>query len=184
MSIASAKEVYDFWFNEKNEENWFKKSEAFDQEIHERFSDTWEAGRQGLLYEWRENFDGRLAEIIVLDQFSRNLNRGNFLSYAQDKMALVLSQHAIEHPGFSKQPLKKKSFALLPWMHSESKSVQEITEKLYLKLDDDLHTEIMYDHKKLIDQFGRYPHRNQAMNRPSTPEEIEFLENNELEFTK
>lgn len=184
MSIVSAKEVYDFWFNEGNEEYWFDKNKAFDQEIEERFYATWESGRQGLLYEWRDSFEGRLAEIIVLDQFSRNLNRGSSLSYTQDKMALVLSQHAIEHPEFLKQNLEKKSFVLLPWMHSESKAVQEITEKLYLELDDDLHTKIMYDHKKLIDKFGRYPHRNKVMNRNSTAEEIEFLNTTDLEFTK
>jgi uncharacterized protein (DUF924 family) len=184
MKIASAKEVYDFWFNENNEEHWFEKSDAFDEEIYQRFYATWAAGRQGLLYEWRETFAGRLAEIIVLDQFSRNLNRGNALSYTQDKMALILSQHAIDHPEFDNQPLEKKNFILLPWMHAESKAVQEITEKLYLELADDFLTEVMYDHKKLIDAFGRYPHRNQAMNRQSTPKELEFLENNDLEFTK
>lgn len=184
MSIVSAKEVYDFWFNEGNEENWFKQSDAFDQEIRERFYDTWDAGRQGLLYKWRDSFEGRLAEIIVLDQFSRNLHRGDALSYRQDKMSLILSQHAINHPEYEEQELEKKSFTLLPWMHSESKAIQKITEKLYLELDDDMHTEIMYDHKKLIDQFGRYPHRNKALNRKSTPEEIEFLKNTDLEFTK
>lgn len=184
MKIASAKEVYDFWFEEGNEVNWFKRNDEFDREIYERFYDTWDAGRQGLLYEWRDTFEGRLAEIIVLDQFSRNLHRGNALSYTQDPMALVLSQHAIDHPEFAEQSLEKKSFTLLPWMHSESKGIQVVTEKLYLKLDDELHTKIMYDHKKLIDKFGRYPHRNQAMGRKSTIEEIDFLGNNDLEFTK
>lgn len=184
MTIATAKEVYDFWFNEGNEENWFERSEAFDQEIEERFYDTWDAARQGELYDWRETFEGRLAEIIVLDQFSRNLQRGNYLSYAQDKMALVLSQYAMNHPKFSEQPLEKKSFVLLPWMHSESKAIQEKAEELYLELDNDLHTEIMYQHKELIETFGRYPHRNEALNRTSTPEEIEFLKDNDLEFTK
>lgn len=184
MNIVSAREVYDFWFNEENEENWFKKSDAFDDEIRTRFYDTWEAARQGLLYEWRETFEGRIAEIIVLDQFSRNLNRGTALSYSQDQMVLVLSQHAIECPEFEEQPLMKKSFVLLPWMHSESKDIQKIAERLYLKLDDDMHTEIMYDHKKIIDKFGRYPHRNKALGRQSTLDEIDFMKTNDLEFTK
>ena len=184
MQIVSAKEIYDFWFNEDNEDYWFQASEAFDQEIRTRFYETWEAARQGLLFEWRETFEGRLAEIIVLDQFSRNLNRGHALSYTQDSMALVLSQEAINHSDFEKQPLEKKSFTLLPWMHSESKAIQAITEKLYLALDDELHTKIMYEHKEIIDAFGRYPHRNKAMGRDSTPEEIEFLETNDLDFAK
>lgn len=182
MNSVTAKEIIDFWFHEGNEENWFQKSDAFDQEIRTRFYDTWEAARQGELYEWRKTFEGRLAEIIVLDQFSRNLHRGHALSYLQDPMALVLSQEAIQHSDFEKQPLERKSFTLLPWMHSESKAIQKITEKLYLKLDDELHTKIMYDHKKIIDAFGRYPYRNEVLGRKSTPEEIEFLENNEIEF--
>ena len=184
MNIVSAKEVYDFWFNEDNEELWYTQSDDFDNEIRERFYETWEAARQGLLYEWRDTFEGRLAEIIVLDQFSRNLHRGSHLSYTQDEIALVLAQHAIEHPDYNKQPVNQKSFTLLPFMHSESKEIQKITEKLYLELDSDMHTKYMYEHKKIIDTFGRYPHRNELMNRTSTPEEIEFNNRNDLDFTK
>lgn len=184
MDIVSAQEVYDFWFNEGNEDNWFKQNDSFDDEIRTRFYDTWEAARQGLLYEWRETFEGRIAEIIVLDQFSRNLNRGSVLSYTQDQMALVLSQHAIAQSEYENLPFMKKSFVLLPWMHSESKEIQAITEKLYLNLDSEEHLKYMYDHKNIIDQFGRYPHRNKAMGRKSTQEEIDFLETNDLDFTK
>ena len=184
MTIASSKEVYDFWFNEENENYWFQQSDDFDKELRDRFYETWDAGRQGLLYGWRETFDGRLAEIIVLDQFSRNLNRGSFLSYTQDGMALILAQHAIQHPDFKEQPLEQKSFTILPFMHSESKEIQKITEKLYLELDSEEHTKIMYDHKKIIDQFGRYPYRNKVMGRTSTPEELDFLKDNDLGFVK
>jgi len=184
MSIATAEEVYDFWFNEENEDNWFEQSEAFDKKIKNRFYDTWKAGRQGLLYEWRETLKGRLAEIIVLDQFSRNLHRENALSYAQDSMALVLSQHAMTYSEFEDLPLMEKNFILLPWMHQESEEVQKLTEELYLELDDEVLIEIMYSHKNIIDTFGRYPHRNKAMGRMSSAEEEEFLETNDLDFTK
>ncbi len=184
MKIVSAKEVYDFWFKEDNEELWYAKSNDFDDEIRERFYETWEAGRQGLLYKWRATFEGRLAEIIVLDQFSRNLHRGSSLSYTQDDMALILAQHAIDHPDFDKQPVNQKSFTLLPFMHSESKEIQKITEKLYLALDSEMHTKYMDDHKKIIDTFGRYPYRNAVMNRTSTPEELDFINRNNLDFTK
>lgn len=184
MNIVAAKEVYDFWFNEGNEKLWYAKSEDFDNEIRKRFYDTWEAGRHGLLYEWRDMFEGRLAEIIVLDQFSRNLHRGNYLSYAQDQMALILAQHAIEHPDFDKQPLNQKSFTLLPFMHSESKGIQKISEKLYLELDSEMHTKYMYEHKEIIDRFGRYPYRNKIMNRTSTLEELDFIKGNDFDFTK
>ena len=184
LSIVSAKEVYDFWFNEGNEEKCCQSTEEFDEEIRMRFYKTWEAARQGLLFEWRDTFDGRLAEIIVLDQFSRNLNRSSALSYTQDPMALILSQHAISHPDFEKQTTNVRGFTLLPWMHSESKEIQKVTEKLYLKLDSEVHTKYMYEHKEIIDQFGRYPHRNKALSRESTQEELDFLKTNELDFTK
>lgn len=184
MKRASAQEVYDFWFNEGNEEKWFQSTKEFDEEIQERFFQTWQAARQGLLFAWRETFEGRLAEIIVLDQFSRNLHRGSALSYTQDSMALILSQHAIEHPDFIKKSAEVKGFTLLPWMHSESKEIQKITEKLYLKLGSEIHTRYMYEHKEIIERFGRYPHRNKALGRESTPEEIKFLQTNDLDFTK
>lgn len=184
MIIIPAKEVYNFWFNEGNEEMWYAQSEDFDNEIRERFYETWEVARQGLLYEWRGTFEGRLAEIIVLDQFSRNLHRGSYLSYTQDGIALVLAQYAIEHPDFDKQPINQKSFTLLPFMHSESKEIQKITEKLYLALDSEMHTKYMYDHKEIIDRYGRYPYRNEVMNRESTPEELDFISGNDLDFAK
>lgn len=184
MSIVDAREVYDFWFNEGNEENWFKRSDAFDKEIRTRFYATWQAAREGLLYEWRETFEGRVAEIIVLDQFSRNLNRGTALSYTQDEMALVLSQHAIACPEYNELSTIKKSFVLLPWMHSESKEIQKITEKLYLELDSEVNTKYMYEHKNIIEAFDRYPHRNKILGRPSTVEELDFLKTNNLDFTK
>ena len=184
MTVASTKEVVDFWFKEGQEEYWFTRNDDFDNEIRERFYETWEAARQGLLYEWRGTFEGRLAEIIVLDQFSRNLHRGSHLSYTQDDMALVLAQYAIEHPDFNKQSINQKSFTLLPFMHSESKEIHEITEKLYLALDSEIHMKYMYDHKEIIDRYGRYPYRNEVMNRESTPEELDFIKGNDLRFTK
>ena len=185
MKVSTAKEVYDFWYSEANEENWFMKSDSFDQEIEERFQDTWEAARQGLLYEWRETLEGSIAEIIVLDQFSRNLNRGTSLSYAQDQMALVLSQNLMQHfPEYRELKEEVISFIYLPWMHSESKEIQKTTEQLYLDLGVELNTKYMYQHKEIIDQFGRYPHRNEVMDRTSTAEELDFLLSNDFDFTK
>lgn len=184
MTIASAKEVIDFWFKEGHDEYWFTQNADFDAEIRAKFYDTWERGRQGLLFEWRETFEGLLAEIIVLDQFSRNLQRGSQLSYSQDGMALVLAQYAIKHPDFKKQAVNQKSFAILPFMHSESKEMHQITEKLYMELESETHTKSMKEHKKIIDTFGRYPYRNEVMGRESTPEELDFINGNDLSFTK
>lgn len=185
MNIATSEEVYNFWFSEDHKKYWFEKSADFDKEIQERFYDTWEAARQGLLFEWRENYKGALAEIIVLDQFSRNLHRGTYLSFAQDLMALVLSQNLMQqYPKYKERPEDEISFIYLPWMHSESKEIQKITEKLYLELGNEESIDIMYQHKEIIDRFGRYPYRNEAMGRTSTEEELAFIADNELGFTK
>src|SRR5699024_7519851 len=166
MKIVPAKEVYEFWINEENKKYWFERNEEFDNEIHQRFYETWEAACQGLLYEWRKTYEGALAEIIVLDQFSRNLNRGTMLSYTQDSMALILSQNLIEHyHEYKNRPEDEINFIYLTWMHSESKEIHKETEKLYLELDDEEATKYMYEHKKIIDRFGRYPYRNEMMGR-------------------
>lgn|SRR5699024_4300874 len=185
MNIATAQEVYDFWFNEEHKKYWFEKNENFDKEIRHHFYDTWEAARQGLLFKWRDTYEGALAEIIVLDQFSRNLNRGTRLSYTQDQMALILSQNLMkQYPEYKNRPKDEINFIYLPWMHSESKEIHKEAEKLYSILDDEEATKYMYEHKKIIDRFGRYPYRNEMMGRTSTAEELDFIMNNELDFTK
>ena len=185
MERVTAKEVYDFWFNEENKPYWFEKNEEFDEEIRRRFYETWDAARQGLLYEWRKTYEGALAEIIVLDQFSRNLNRGTMLSYTQDSMALILSQNLIEqYPEYKNRPKDEINFIYLPWMHSESKEIHQQAEKLYIDLDDKEAIKYMEQHKEIIDRFGRYPYRNEAMGRTSTAEEMDFIRNNRFDFTK
>ena len=169
------KAVLDFWFNSENKPYWFKKDEAFDNEIYDKFYDIWQSGCQGLLSDWRVSLHGRLAEIIVLDQFSRNLCREKACAFTQDGMALVLSQEAIKQPDFAKMSEEEKKFMIMPFMHSESSGIHEQAVVLFEELTDKETAEYEYRHKKIIDQFSRYPHRNKALNRKSTTEEIEFL---------
>lgn len=167
--------VLDFWFDPQKKSFWFEKNEAFDREIREKFYQTWIDGCQGLLLNWRKTIEGRLAEIIVLDQFSRNLNREDEKAFSQDKMALVLAQEAIKDRGFSSLSVDQKRFILMPMMHSESAVIHEIALPLFEKLGDPLTLEYEIKHKAIIDRFGRYPHRNMMLKRESIPEEIEFL---------
>jgi len=138
MKTIPYQNVLDFWFNPDNEPFWFKKNEQFDQQIKEDYYDVWIAGRHGLLANWRDTIQGRLAEIIVLDQFSRNLNRDNANSFAQDGMALVLAQEAVKDPEFSALPESRKKFILMPFMHSESASIHEQALPLFEELGDEL----------------------------------------------
>ncbi|MGO4927865.1 DUF924 family protein [Fundicoccus sp. Sow4_F4] len=177
MMPHSPKSVLDFWFDPANEALLFEKNDAFDKAIRDQFEDTWHAACQGLLYPWRSTIYGRLAEIIVLDQFSRNLMRDDARAFAQDPMAVVLSQEIIKHPDFRYLTPNEKAFALLPLEHSESAEIHEkLAEPLFKIYTDDYTYQYEVAHKEIIDRFGRYPHRNAILGRPSTQEEMDFLE--------
>lgn len=175
MGNNSWKEILGFWFNPENEKNWFAKDDTFDKRIYDNFYNVWEYGCEGLLSSWRETIHGRLAEIIVLDQFSRNLCREKACAFTQDKMALVLSQEAIKKPQFYELSQAERRFMIMPFMHSESKEIHNQSIVLFEELGEEKTTDFAYKHKEIIDRFGRYPHRNNALNRESTAEEIEFL---------
>ena len=167
--------VLDFWFEQIPESKWFKRDDTLDKQIRQTFSATWEAARCGELFHWRENSKGRLAEIIVLDQFSRNLHRESALAYAQDGMALVLSQEILQQPDWTRLNSKEKAFSLMPWMHSESPVIHNQGIKHFEALGEPGFTDSAYRHKAVIDRFGRYPHRNQDLARQSSEDEQAFL---------
>lgn len=176
MKLARYQDVLDFWFSPENADLLFEKNDDFDSEIRQRFGKTWEAACAGLLWEWRDHPYGRLAEIIVLDQFSRNLCRGDAKSFTQDTMALVLAQELYQLPEFEEEfSIHEKCFAMMPFMHSESAEIHETALRIFTEIGDEntLHYENL--HKDIIDRFGRYPHRNDALGRETTPEEAEFL---------
>ncbi|RZG76497.1 DUF924 family protein [Acinetobacter sp. WCHAc060025] len=167
--------VLDFWFSAETQPYWFAKSDAFDQQLRNQFLDTLEQARQAELWSWRENAEGRLAEIIVLDQFSRNLYRDRPASFAQDPMALALAQETIQLGLDQNLRPEQCSFLYMPFMHSESKIIHEQALKLFEDLGNPINLDFEKKHKIIIDRFGRYPHRNEILGRESTVEEIEFL---------
>lgn len=170
-----SKDILQFWFKEAGSTKWFKKSSDFDEEIRERFLTVWEKARTGELASWRETLEGRLAEILVLDQFSRNLFRDDPLSFAQDAMALVLAQEAIRWYDPLTLPPEQRSFLFMPFMHSESLFIHEKAMELFAQ--DGLGQSLDYEkrHRAILLKFGRYPHRNKTLKRTSTEEEKEFL---------
>lgn len=168
-------QVLRFWFEEAGPDRWWKADPAFDESIRERFSATWSRAAQGELHGWRAQPRGRLAEIIVLDQFSRNLFRDSSLAFAQDLAALALAQEAVA-AGVHLQLIPiERSFLFLPYMHSESREIHAVAERLYREHAPPGNYDFELRHKAIIDRFGRYPHRNAVLGRPSTPEEVEFL---------
>lgn len=182
MAVATWKEVIDFWFDPQNLPLHFVEEDKFDEKIRANFLDTWKAGSEGLLVEWRKDIKGRLAEIIVLDQFSRNLWRNDIRTYTQDKMAIVLAQEVLNHPEYNLLSTTEKKYILLPFMHSESLKLHDWANKFYVELGDE---ELMYYeklHRDVLEEFGRYPYQNDDLGRVSTPEELKYLEEKAGQF--
>lgn len=171
----SATEVIKFWFEEIEPKQRFAKDPAFDELIRSRFGELHKRARAGLLYTWREHPLDALAEIIILDQFSRNMFRDSAEAFAYDTLALVLAQEAVRRKLDAELDLRKKAFLYMPFMHSESAEIHEIALYLFGQpgLEDNFNFELK--HKEIIARFGRYPHRNAVLGRESTPEELEFL---------
>ncbi len=169
-------EVLKFWFEESSQSQWFSKDDTFDQLITDRFSEVHGRATRCELFEWRQTAKGRLAEIIVLDQFSRNMFRGSPMAFANDQLALVLAQEAISLKKDKLLEPHEKSFIYLPFMHSESLKIHEVAKKLYSQQGMQTNLEWEIKHKTIIERFGRYPHRNESLGRKSTKEELEFLE--------
>ena len=175
MALPTIQDVLMFWFDELTPQQWFNSFDDVDQAIANRFSTAHEAASKGELFEWRETPDGRLAEIIVLDQFARNLFRGDPRSFATDTLALVLAQEAIAAGDDQRIDPERLAFLYMPFMHSESLLMHEIAEKLFDRPGMEMNFKSLRSHTKVLQRFGRYPHRNAAVGRQSTADEIDFL---------
>lgn len=169
-------EVLTFWFEELEPKMWWAVDPALDGAIRQRFAPLLASAAQGELYSWRADADGRLAEIIVLDQFSRNIHRGTEGAFSQDPMALVLAQEAVAAGALELLPQTQRAFLLLPYMHSESPVIHVEAERLYREHAPSGNLDFELRHKAIIDRFGRYPHRNRMLGRESTAEEVAFLQ--------
>ena len=170
-----AQDILDFWFDPDHRSLWFAKSDEFDAKIRERFQTIHHQATQAELWSWRKTAEGRLAEIIVLDQFSRNLYRDQPQAFAHDSMALMLAQEAISLQLDAQLSPDHRSFLYMPFMHSESKLIHEFALKLFQRLGNEINLSFEKKHKLIIDRFGRYPHRNAILGRSSSAEELEFL---------
>lgn len=167
--------ILKFWFEDTQPKQYFKKDPEFDALIRKRFLDVHRAAAQGELYGWRTKPEGRLAEIVVLDQFSRNLFRDSSRAFACDGMALVLAQEAVSAGADRTLPAKQRAFLYMPYMHSESRAIHAVAEQLFSQPGLEANLKYELKHKAIIDRFGRYPHRNAVLERESTVEEHAFL---------
>jgi uncharacterized protein (DUF924 family) len=173
-TVIGHEKVIHFWFSELNAAQWWKKDAALDRQIAERFGKLHTAAARCELFPWRDKAEGRLAEILVLDQFSRNIYRNRPQAFQSDSLALALAQEAVLRGIDDALSPSQRSFLYMPYMHSESALIHKEAVRVFAK-----GSEQAYDfevrHKAIIDRFGRYPHRNAILGRTSTAEEVAFL---------
>ena len=186
MQKTSPDEVLAFWFGIEGEpgygefrSQWFQKDEAFDREITERFSELYEAAAAGKLDGWRREAESCLALVICLDQFPRNMFRGDARTHATDGDALDAAKYAIERGLDRELPAFQRMFLYMPFMHEESVGDQrrsvELFEGLAAEPGGPDVVEYAVGHRDIVERFGRFPHRNALLERETTPEEAEFL---------
>ncbi|HKI62838.1 MAG TPA: DUF924 family protein [Mariprofundaceae bacterium] len=182
MKTDDISQVLNFWFEELEPRQWWVKEVELDALIRERFGSLHVAAGNAELFTWRASAEGRLAEIIVLDQFSRNIYRDKPEAFACDSMALVLAQEAVRHSLDQVLDVPQKAFFYMPYMHSESPLIHVEALRLFSQPGVEFNLEFEEKHKAIIDRFGRYPHRNKILGRTSTSEELAFLKGPDSSF--
>ena len=167
--------VLHFWFQEIQPAQWWKVDPAFDALVRTRFGALHEQARRCELFAWRATAEGRLAEVIVLDQFARNIHRGTPLAFAADPLALALAQEAVAAAADLQLPVEQRAFLYMPYMHSESVAIHAVGEPLMKDRAPPGTHDFELKHQAIVERFGRYPHRNAILGRASTAEEQAFL---------
>ncbi|WP_339844139.1 DUF924 family protein [uncultured Halopseudomonas sp.] len=168
-------DIITFWFDELDPSQWWRVSPELDRVVAARFGAEHARAARGELVAWRDTPEWRLAEIILLDQFSRNIWRNTPRAFATDMMSLVLAQEAVRCGADILLDINRRRFLYMPYMHSESAVIHQQAVPLFQQvgLEDNLRFELK--HQEIIERFGRYPHRNAVLGRPSTLAELEFL---------
>jgi uncharacterized protein (DUF924 family) len=167
--------VLTFWFHEVAPAQWWKADPDFDRLIVKRFGELHRRAARAELFEWRLDPRGRLAEVIILDQFSRNMYRGDRQAFENDVLALVLAQEAVAAKADLALSQEERIFLYMPYMHSESAHIHEAAVRLFRDHTPKNNYDFELRHKAIIDRFGRYPHRNSVLGRESSSEELAFL---------
>jgi uncharacterized protein (DUF924 family) len=191
--MSSPQEVLDFWFGREGEEGygefreaWFNRDPEFDREIRDRFEPVYEEAAAGRLDHWKSEASSCLALIVVLDQFPRNMYRGDARMYAADEKAREAARHAVEHAYDRELSPYGRLFMYLPFEHSEELDYQRLSVELFRGLATEMGSEDLLGyavrHLEIVERFGRFPHRNEILGRRTTPEETKFLSGPDSSF--
>lgn len=184
----SPEDILTFWFDEAGPDKWFEQSDAFDEEIRNRFGAVTHQARDGKLETWSETPRGCLALIVLIDQFSRNIHRGSPLTWSADVHGLALTRLALDRGYDAELNHAERKFLYMPLMHSEALPDQERSVALFQKLAADgaengaVTVDFAVRHRDIVAEFGRFPHRNKILGRDSTTEEIELLKDPNASF--
>jgi uncharacterized protein (DUF924 family) len=178
MKLTTPKKIIDFWVNEVGPVGWYEADQEVDQQIIARFTSTYDAAVDGRLDDWRETAKGSLALLLLLDQFSRNMFRGNANSFAADPLARDIARNAIAKNQDLEIKGTEQQFFYLPFTHSEQMDDQDygvtaVRTRSYNNTDDALHARA---HREIIRKFGHFPFRNQVLDRESSAAEVAFMD--------
>lgn len=175
----TAQTLIDFWFSPDVAKLWFHSTPVFDDELRERYSETYEMARRGELGDWQETAEGALALIILFDQIPLNIFRGQAASFATEARAREVAEKAIARGLDAQLSDKQKVFMYLPYMHSENLADQDTSVDLFTRAGLDENLRFARHHREIVQRFGRFPHRNALLGRTSSEEEIAWLASKE-----
>ena len=173
--MIDTKSILDFWFIQCTPNMWFKKSKSFDELLRKKFLKTIEISLKIKSEEISISYDTYLSYILVLDQFTRNIFRNNPKAFQGDKIAITLSRTAIENNFLQENKCNYNSFFLMPIMHSENIIDHEFGLPFFKKYTNSNTFKYAQKHKKIIEKFSRFPHRNETLGRKSSKSELDFL---------
>lgn len=179
MNSNSHQKLLDFWFADEMQPHWFNSTPQIDEEIRKQYEPLWNKAREGRLNTWQNAPDSALALIILLDQFPLNMFRGQAKAFKTEAQSIQVAKHAISR-GFDKKiPKSQLMFMYMPFMHSENLYDQQQSVKLFTQANLTNNIRFAQHHKRLIERFGRFPHRNVILNRTSTAEELAYLDSDQ-----
>jgi uncharacterized protein (DUF924 family) len=173
--LEAAHELIEFWFSDKAKKRWFKSTLEFDNELRNKYAGLYQAACRGELEHWRDNVESALALVILFDQIPLNIFRGRPQSFASDGQARDVATAVITHGWDKSLSDEQKVFLYMPFMHSEALADQDHAVELYRAAGLEHNLRYAKHHREIVHRFGRFPHRNAILERPSTHEELDWL---------
>jgi len=184
--MRTSEEILEYWIDEVGPEGWYKSDPELDQDIRDRFMETWEVAASGSLCEWTTAPSTALAFIILTDQFPRNMFRSDGRAFSTDRLALATAKKMIDREWDWRVPEPQRQFVYMPLMHSECLSDQERCVRLMCShMPETGNTNLLHAkaHRDVIREFGRFPYRNEALERSMRSVEQEYIENGGYGYT-